>query len=77
MPTNKFSGPKGPSRWLIRYAAIVKISDSYAILLDGAVLDYKFSYPADQVYVASDGTVRFAEVDVLRRTINWLEAKSH
>ena len=59
----------------LHFAAIVSIGNSYAVFVDGSVLDYRFSYPADHVYVAPDGTVRLAEVDVLRRTINWLEAR--
>jgi hypothetical protein len=59
----------------LHYAAIVRLGGRYAVLLDGSVVDYGFSYPAHNLYVASDGLVRLAEVDALRRTINWLELR--
>lgn len=55
------------------YAAIVKADTHYAIMKDGKIIKHFIKHPGSELAVLPSGLTRFAEVDVLRSRINWIE----
>jgi hypothetical protein len=56
------------------YAVLVKKDTDYVILLDGKIVDHSMGCPVESLGFLPWGALRLAEVDVLDRRINWVEA---